>query len=83
MDSVKDMKWDYYSKENITRNIDQDPVKFSCSIDVQNQSHTLSPMALYSPDFSSQPTILQTTQLLPLNNSSTTNKIPTTNNFSI
>ena len=24
------------SKENITRNIDQDPVKFACSIDVQN-----------------------------------------------
>ena len=32
------------SKENITRNIDQDPVKFACSIDVQNQSHTLSLM---------------------------------------
>ena len=52
------------SKENITRNIDQDPVKFACSIDVQNQSHNLSSMAVTVQNFSSQPTKLQTTRLL-------------------
>ena len=55
-------------------------LKFSCSIDVQNQSHTLSSMNYYIPKFSSQPTKLQTTQLLPLIIVLTVEWIPLTNN---